>query len=196
MQSQSIIALVKGLPKKYSEVGFKNFIDRNDNDKEAKSKCLEFIKQGGKGMFFCGAVGTGKTHLAFACLRNMQPIPTEGGYLRRCCSSILNADEFFMMLNDAIAERKSKLEIIKSLFNDNDVFCLDDLGTKNFTEAKQENLYALVNHAYLNEKKIIITTNFTLDDIARFDERISSRIVEMCDVIMLTGKDYRLSKQK
>lgn len=183
------------MPKRFAEVGFKSFVEKNESHKRAKMLCKDFFnyETEKQGLFFCGSVGVGKTHLAIATLRNLKPVPRKGGILFKAISKILNADEYFMLLNDAIAERKSKLEIIEKLLKDNDVFCLDDLGVKNFTEAKQENLYALINHAYLNLNKIIITTNFTLDDLAKFDERIASRLSEMCEVIILTGEDHRLN---
>lgn len=186
-------AYIEGWPKRFENVGFKNFIEKNDAQKNAKLLCKGFFNYESekKGLFFYGPVGTGKTHLAIATLRNLKP-QKNGEYMRRATARILNADEFFMILNDAVSERKSKLGIIKSLLETTDVLCLDDLGTKNFTEAKQENLYALINHAYLNLRKIIITTNFTLDDLAKFDERIASRISEMCQLIFLSGEDHRL----
>jgi DNA replication protein DnaC len=199
LQNQSITNLnpyIKGLSKRFENCGFKNFIERDEKDKNAKLLCKKFFEHETEKecLLFLGSVGVGKTHLAVATLRCLKPIVKLDGYLRRATAEILNADEYFMILNDAIAKRESKLDLINKYLNQNDVFCLDDLGTKNFTEAKQENLYALINTAYLNMKRLIITTNFTLDDLAKFDERIASRLCEMSQTIILTGKDFRLTK--
>lgn len=195
MQSPNITSRIINLPIRFNECGFKNFIEKNESHKEAKVACKKFFsyETDKTGLFFCGTIGTGKTHLAIATLKNLKPIPVKEGLVRPATAHILNADEFFMMCNDAISEKKSKLELIKGVLTQNDVLLLDDLGTKNFTESKQENLYALINYAYLNLRKIIITTNFMLDDLATFDERIASRIYEMCHIAIIEGEDYRIT---
>lgn len=145
-------------------------------------------------LVLCGNVGNGKTHLAISVLKNIKPVrfnirqepitPT-GEYV--------TADEFFCELNDSLIYKRSKLEIIKKYLS-NDYLVLDDLGIKNFTEAKKENLYVLVNRAYLDKKRIIITTNFSMSDIEKIDERIASRLTEMSLIIHFGFKDYRLTK--
>lgn len=100
-----------------------------------------------------------------------------------------------MMLNDASQTGKSKLDLIKGWLAKNDVVCLDDLGTYNMTNAKVENLYAFINTAYLDQKRIIVTTNFTMKDFDQYDKRIASRFQEMAEIIAFQETDFRKVKQ-
>lgn len=187
---------VIGLPKRFENCGFKNFDAYNEALKNAVELCINFYKEltNKKSLLISGSVGNGKTHLAIAILRNLRPILMLQGQYRRAVAMFMVADEFFMALNDAIAEKKSKLSLMKEWLSNYDMFCLDDLGIRNMTEAKLENLYTFINCAYLEEKRIIITTNFRLDDLEKLDERIPSRLVEMAEIITLNVTDYRLRK--
>ena len=136
------------------------------------------------------------THLAVAILRNLPPVKQNAAlYPSRPTESIfLVADEFFAEMNQAATTQKmDKNDVISKYFKNFDVILLDELRVKNFTEAKRENLYLFVNRAYLNEKSIIITTNFTPEQLEKVDEPTVSRLNEMADGFLLfTGKDFRL----
>ena len=147
-------------------------------------------------LVICGGVGVGKTHLSVALLRCMKAVPIKDNQYRRPSGMFMVADEFFMILNDAAVERRSKLSIMQQWLNQYDLFCLDDLGTRNLTEAKLENLYTFINAAYLNQSKIIITTNLLMKDFSRYDDRIPSRLCEMAEIITISSTDYRVSPKK
>ncbi len=189
------IPLITGIPKRYQQYSFNNFIERGDKYKEAKLCCKEYFnyKSHKSGLFIGGPPGVGKTHLAVGTIRNLEII-TENGIPRKAKAKMIDADEYFNLLYNAINSKQSKDKVIQELYRYNDVLLLDDLGLINMTMAKQENLYLLINYTYMHLSKIIITTNFTLDEFAKYDERISSRLYEMCHIIVLTGEDYRLKQ--
>ena len=187
---------LKGIPQLFSECGFKNFNIVNDDMKKKYNAVLDYALGESKKecLVLCGNVGNGKTHLAISILKNIKPIRFN---VRQepipPCGEYITADEFFCELNDSQSQHRSKLEIIKKHLA-NDYLVLDDLGIKNFTEAKRENLYLLINRAYLDKKRIIITTNFSMADIEKIDERIASRLTEMAQIIHFGFSDYRLTK--
>ena len=191
-------AKVKNIPRIFEDSGFNNFRERTPRCKSAKDKCLAFAKGELDKQFLilCGNVGNGKTHLAIATLKNLIPVNQQNAIceIRPATGIVLIADEFFQELNDSFIQRISKLQIIKEYLQNNDVVCLDDLGVKNFTEAKRENLYLLINRAYLDKRKMIITTNFILEQIETIDERISSRLSENGEILYFKDEDYRLLK--
>lgn len=189
---KELVAIVNNLPKRFSNCGFKNFNANTEGLTAAVKVCIEFYqdKTEKKSLYLGGMIGNGKTHLAVATLRCLKPIQIEDNW-RRASSMFMVSDEFFMTLNDASFEKKSKLTIMRDWLEKYDVFCLDDLGTRNFTEAKLENLYTFINSAYLNEHRIIITSNFSLNELSRLDDRIPSRLTEMAEIIYLTEQDYR-----
>ena len=73
---------------------------------------------------------------------------------------------------------------------------LDDLGAEKVTEYVRQSLYTLINKRYLDNLPTFFTSNLSLDEIAaRLDDRISSRIFEMCGApIDLGNEDLRLKR--
>lgn len=187
------------IPVLYKDKGFKDFIAEG-NLAEKKQTCLDFAqgKLEKKSLILCGKVGTGKTHLTIAIAKNysrprnittMEDIKGEQVFKIK----MIDADEFFWELNDIASSNKSKLEYLKNLLY-NDLVIIDDLGIANFTPAKQENLYVLINKCYQNNFPIIITTNFTMEELEKVDARIPSRLNEMATILSFNFDDYRVKK--
>ena len=70
---------------------------------------------------------------------------------------------------------------------------IDDLGTepmmRNITI---EYLFTLLNERIAAKRHTVIATNLTLEQIKeRYGERVSSRLMDHCGVLQLTGKDLR-----
>ena len=76
------------------------------------------------------------------------------------------------------------------------VLYIDDFLKGKLTEADVNIMYELINHRYMNNLPIIVSTEKSLDQILEFDEAIGSRIIEMCRkyIIDLQGKElnYRI----
>ena len=59
-----------------------------------------------------------------------------------------------------------------------------------------EQLYAIVNARYEDERSIVITTNLERDALAeQINERTVSRLEEMCEVLPLWGADARQERR-
>ena len=103
--------------------------------------------------------------------------------------------ELFVKINNA-ALNTDKMEILEKYCNGpyEDCICFDDLGAEKLTEAKRENLYYIIDSRYRNMKPTIITSNFTIKEIADNEPRIASRLAEMGDILYFGGKDYRKKK--
>ncbi|MDD2370575.1 MAG: ATP-binding protein [Firmicutes bacterium] len=140
-----------------------------------------------KGLFITGPIGSGKTHLVSAIFNQLKN---------------KNIDVEFFVVPDLLEQGKA------DMFNDNgsrDVFAkakkakvliLDDLGAHNYTPWIINQLYSLINYRLNNMLTTIITTNLKLEDIdIRLDERIASRILELCDIYNLdVDVDIRYKK--
>lgn len=73
---------------------------------------------------------------------------------------------------------------------------IDDLGAEKPTEYVRQATYYLINHREMHLLPTFITTNFSLDYLdENLDPRISSRIIGMCKVIRLEGRDRRGSNE-
>jgi DNA replication protein DnaC len=187
------------IPVLYKDKGFKDFI-ADGSLAEKKQTCLDFAqcKLEKKSLILCGKVGTGKTHLAIAIAKNYSRLRTitqmdEVRGTQTLKIKMIDADEFFWELNDIASSGKSKLEYLKTLLY-NDLIIIDDLGIANFTPAKQENLYVLINKCYQKNSPIIITTNFTMEELEKVDARIPSRLNEMATILSFNFNDYRIKK--
>jgi DNA replication protein DnaC len=73
-----------------------------------------------------------------------------------------------------------------------DLLHVDDVGAEKTSEWVLEQLYAIVNARYEEERSIVITTNLERDELAaQINERTVSRLEEMCTVVPLFGDDAR-----
>jgi len=72
------------------------------------------------------------------------------------------------------------------------IFVLDDFGVQKTSSWVSDRLYALINRRYQDCKTIIITSSIPLMDLQmKVDNRLASRIVEMCMEIEIQVSDYR-----
>ncbi len=145
------------------------------------------------GLYLTGSAGSGKT--CFVCVLAKELIK------QNKVNEIyfINTTEFFF-------EIKSTFDKETKIFNDYDLIkkyaekeylILDDVGAEKITEYVRQSFYVLVNKRYLNNLFTIITSNYTIDDLSKvFDDRIASRLSEMCKVVDLGNIDLRTQKNK
>lgn len=73
-----------------------------------------------------------------------------------------------------------------------DLFIIDDLGAEATNASMSAFLFELLNDRVLNGRKTIISTNYTLNEIAAtYSERIHSRMMQHFYLIHFDGKDLR-----
>lgn len=158
---------------------------------ETAKKFIEKLYEINKETFtLCGLSGTGKTYLAH-CMTSYaieKYIPT---YF---VSS-------FTFNNDMLAYHCAKLEDKSSIMEkylDCDLLIIDDLGTETILKnVTLEYLYLVLNHRITNHKKTVITTNLFPDDIlARYEERIFSRLTNKKESIFVEMKANNLRHLK
>lgn len=143
------------------------------------------------GLLLFGPVGTGKTFFA-GCIAN--------ALLDQCVPVLMtNFSKIINTLSGMYSEDKNAY--IESL-NSYDLLIIDDLGIERSTEYVLEQMYSIIDARYRSRKPMIITTNLGLNDVrnaAATDvryARIYDRILEMCQPISFTGKNYRFEKAR
>ena len=155
-------------------------------------EAFENIKNTKKGIYLHGAVGTGKTHIAYA-IKKHYDMPEAGRYLRMWNVVDLMHEIKADFDRDAYSKRRPEEELTER--DRRFLLILDDMGAEKPTDFVAETLYRIINHRYIHEIPTIITSNYSIGELAdRIGERSASRIVEMCDIVELTGGDRRLSK--
>lgn len=78
-------------------------------------------------------------------------------------------------------------------FKNADLIVLDDLGAESSTGWAVEKLYMLVDMRYRDEKPLIVTTNYGLEELKeKLGIRIFDRLIEMCCPVEIGGTSRRL----
>ncbi len=159
-------------------------VDRMSIDPLVWKRCEPLLDGGPDGVFLCGPVGCGKTHLAVALLREVVQ-----GSIR-----FLSVPELMLRLRESFRDgaRSSEGDIIDACAGC-DLLVLDDLGVEKPSEFAVQSLYLVVDRRYSEMRRTVITSNFTIGEIAeRVGDRIASRIAGMCRVVELQGEDRRV----
>lgn len=135
-------------------------------------------------LLFCGQVGAGKTHLGTACSVKL----LEQGV------SVLYVSyrESMTRLKTLIMDGEAYEKEIES-YKNAEVLFLDDFLKGKITESDINIIYEIVNHRYNHKLPFIISTEKTLQEMIRFDEAISSRLIEMARGSIIEFKGYELN---
>lgn len=141
-----------------------------------------------KGLLFFGPVGTGKTFYA-ACIAN---VLLDLGYPVK----MLDFDRIRNTLQSSFEGRQEYLDS----FHRCPLLILDDLGMESKSEYMQEIVFSVVDARYKAGLPLIVTTNLTSEQLKNpkdiTQQRIYSRILEMCLPVKVDGNDKRREKLK
>jgi DNA replication protein DnaC len=139
----------------------------------------------GRGLWFYGSVGTGKTTLAMLVSRAALDAGRSVAIysLPRLLAEIRATFE-----TDSEGSYVGFLDRLAAV----DLLHVDDVGAERTSDWVLEQLYAIVNARYEDERSVIITTNLERDALVeQIRERTVSRLEEMCTLVPLYGEDAR-----
>ncbi len=178
------------IPRRYRDVAFdrppvteidpqivaatRRFADRIDEKLDA-----------GRGLWFMGPVGTGKTTLAMLVAK----AALDAGR----SVAIYSLPRLLNEIRETHRAERSHVDLLDRL-TAVDLLHIDDVGAERTTDWVLEELYSIVNARYEDERSMVITTNI-LDREAlceQITERTVSRLTEMCDELPLLGADRRM----
>jgi DNA replication protein DnaC len=147
----------------------------------------------GKGMWLMGNTGTGKTTLGMLAAKSALAVgrsvavyftPKLLTQIRQTYQATDSEDAY-----DAFFQRLTSVDLLY----------IDDLGSERHTDWVVEQLYALVNERYENQRSMLVTSNAG-QDVAegrkqledQIGSRTVSRLIEICDdPLPLFGPDRR-----
>jgi DNA replication protein DnaC len=180
-----------GIPRRFRGVAF----DRNpirDLDPMVLRQVQAFVAdidrniELGRGFWFYGDVGTGKTSLAMLISKSA----IEAGR----SVAIYSVPQLLADIKSTYEDGSgsSYLDLFRRLSRV-DLLHLDDLGAEKRTEWVLEQLYAIVNERWQEQRSVVVTTN--LADREQLREQVGARTVsrlsEMCATIPIMGRDLR-----
>jgi DNA replication protein DnaC len=158
------------------------------DDVRAFVRKIEANVADGRGRWFYGDVGTGKTLLAML----ISKAALEAGR----SVAIYSVPRLLAEIKetyDAGSER-SYMQLFHRLCQV-DLLHLDDLGAERRTEWVLEQLYSIVNERWQDQRSVVVTTNLTLDELReQVGWRTVSRLIEICgDPMPVMGRDLRIA---
>jgi DNA replication protein DnaC len=177
---------------RYSNATFENTETEHSIDfAKIYNRCQRYcevadaVLKNGTGIYLFGTKGTGKSRLT-ACMGNK------------------------LMQNNYTVLYTNFAEITKRIFKDDDFIdklskieflFIDDFGTEKVTKGSedmwlQEKVFEVINKRYNEIKPIIFTSNYSLKELIEdrgVADKTIDRIAEMCEVMRLEGKSYRMT---
>jgi DNA replication protein DnaC len=139
----------------------------------------------GRGLWFMGPVGTGKTTLAM--------LVSKAALSAGRSVAIYSLPRLLNEIRETHRADRSHIDLLDRLTGV-DLLHIDDVGAERTNEWVLEELYSIVNARYEDQRSIVITTNI-LDREAlceQITDRTVSRLTEMCDELPLIGPDARM----
>jgi len=151
---------------------------------------VDLDKHEGRGLLFLGPTGLGKTHLAIGIARE---------YLQAGRHVLfINVPEFLDALRRAAGSEGDNGDQLMERAFAADLLVLDDMGAEYARRQSEspswaeERLYLVVNRRYEDMRPVIVTSNCKMPDLPRaMGPRTASRLLAMCDPIVMQGDDTR-----
>ncbi|WP_020135104.1 ATP-binding protein [Streptomyces sp. 351MFTsu5.1] len=138
----------------------------------------------GRSLLLLGPTGTGKTHQAYGAIRELAITGVAARW------GITTTADLYAALRprhgiDSEAEFRR--------YRDARILLIDDLGAdRKPTEFTEEVNFRLINHRYERHMPTLITSNLLPKEISeRLGDRVTSRLVEMCQRVVFKGTDRR-----
>jgi DNA replication protein DnaC len=179
------------IPKRFRGVSFDRapVVDMPPETVRDVRRYVERIEENldaGRGLWFMGDVGTGKTTLAML----VSKAALDAGRSVAIYSLPRLLAEIRKTFDDT--SERSYLDLLERLTSV-DLLHIDDLGAERTSEWVLEQLYAIVNARYEEQRALVITTNLDHEALRdQINERTVSRLEEVCgEPIPLYGDDKR-----
>jgi DNA replication protein DnaC len=144
----------------------------------------------GRGIWFAGQVGTGKTTLAM--------LVSKAAIEADRTVAIYSLPRLLGLLRDSYGDdARFTLNELISRLSEVDLLHVDDVGAEQTSPWVLEQLYAIVNTRYEDGRAIVLTTNLDHDALeAQIGPRTVSRLYEMCgQPLPMFGDDQRRGRE-
>lgn len=174
------------LPTRYKEV----------KQSDIPKKIQEFIKTihtHKKGLYIHGSVGSGKTHLMYAIGKMVEDLKIVDRVW------IFNSTDLLRQIREDFnpSDKYENKHLFQKLLEFRGLLMIDDIGSEKLSDWVLETFYLIINKRYEEVLPTIFTSNLMIKDLAeKIGDRSTSRIIESCDILQISGDDRRIKKYK
>lgn len=178
------------IPPRYADIGFDRYPVTEVDPQATVAATRRFVGRieenldAGRGLWFMGPNGNGKTTLALLVTKAALDAGRSAARytlpdLLRKIRNTFSTDSHEALFDSLVAV---------------DLLHIDDIGAEQATPWVLEELYSIVNARYEEQRSIVITTNILNRDelCQQITERTVSRLTEMCEELPVLNPDLRL----
>lgn len=179
--------------KRFENATLDNYVCESETQKKLVAAIKDGIQNGFKqNILLIGAVGTGKTHLAYAILNALAER-----------YKISNGQDYYRENEVVYRPIKAIIDEIKDAWNkhetpDREQFCevplliIDEIGVQYGTDSERTEMYEVFNRRYENMLPIIAISNHDEKALQRIlGQRIFDRLTGGALIFELAGKSFR-----
>lgn len=171
----------RGLPERVIDATFDTFTADTDGRALARASAMEWIKRNGLFLMLRGTPGTGKGHIAAACLK------AQGNGLWLTHAKMLAEMRESYSLHTT--------QFVLSVWQECECLVIDELGVSPGGKDEEAMFYQVISERYDKRRATIFTTNKTSDDYkAVLGYRLVDRITEDCTTIVFSWESWRAKK--
>jgi len=179
-----------GVPKRFRGCRFGGFERVRGTEQAFESSrryAEDFDHETTKGLYFLGDVGSGKTHLSISVLRHI----IEQGHVGKFLMVPRWLDRIRSSFNRKYDDSPTTDEVAREFLH-RGLLVVDDIGSENPSEWVREQIFLGVDGRYTRMLPTIFTSNLSPEELeSRLGKRTVSRIIEMCDGVLVKADDYR-----
>lgn len=183
-----------GISEAFKSKTVREYKPKDKSQEQARSTVIEYISNfdairsdRNNSIALLGQPGSGKTHLTIA---------TANELLRRGVGVLyMQYREVITQLKQVIVD-DTEYQVQMNKYKSAPVLLIDDLfkgATRDgkINESEMRIMFELINHRYLKQLPLLVSSEFFMDRLIDYDDATGSRIIEMCKgrIVELKGKE-------
>src|SRR5215210_3511524 len=174
-------------PCRYEQCDGSGWIEVEEGNGARECSCRRENLTGGRGLYFFGEIGSGKTSLAMCVAKEV--------LRERRSLAIFSGPELLARISATYEERSPDTYLgLLELLGSVDFLLLEGLAVAKQNEWRLEQLYAVINRRYEDRRPMLVTADVGNPEALaeHIGERTCSRILEMCEPMPFLDGDHRV----